>query len=113
MNKKEFANKVYDIVKDIPLGKVATYGLIAFISGYPQCSRMVGQALHHAPDVLNIPCHRVVNYHGRLAPGWTDQKRLLANEGVCLKENGCVDLKKYLWDFAPLDPFHGPNRSSL
>lgn len=83
---------------DIPWGNVATYGLIAFLCGYPRRSRMVGQALHHAPDFLNIPCHRVVNSQGRLAPGWTEQKQLLANEGIRFKENGCVDLKKYLWD---------------
>ena len=59
---------------------------------------MVGQALHHASDLFNIPCHRVVNFQGRLAPGWTEQKQLLTNEGIRFKENGCVDLKKYLWD---------------
>ena len=99
MNKKEFSGKVYEIVNDIPPGNVSTYGTIALLAGYPQCSRMVGQALHHAPDFFNIPCHRVVNHQGRLAPGWADQKHLLTKEGVHLKENGCVDLKKYLWNF--------------
>jgi len=97
LNRKEFSNIVYEIVKDIPFGNVATYGMIAFLSGYPRRSRMVGKALHHAPDFLNIPCHRVVNYQGRLTPGWTDQKQLLSNEGIHFKENGCVDLKKHLW----------------
>lgn len=101
MNRKEFSDKVYDIVREIPLGKVTTYGMIAFLLGYPRHSRMVGQALHHAPDYLNIPCHRVVNCQGRLTPGWTDQKQLLFNEGIHFKENGYVDLKTYLWDFAP------------
>ncbi|WP_368370996.1 MGMT family protein, partial [Ruminococcus sp. RTP21484sp1_RTP31023st1_H8_RTP31023_210422] len=45
-----------------------------------------------------FPCHRVVNHMGRLAPGWTEQEWLLKGEGVTLKENGCVDLKKYLWE---------------
>jgi methylated-DNA-protein-cysteine methyltransferase related protein len=98
LNRKEFSDKVYDIVRDIPLGNVTTYGMIALLLGYPQRSRMVGQALHHSPDNLNIPCHRVVNHQGRLTPGWTEQKQLLFNEGIQLKENGCVDLKKYLWD---------------
>lgn len=98
MERKEFANKVYEIVRNIPRGNVATYGLIAFLCGYPKRSRMVGQALHHVPDFLNIPCHRVVNAQGRLAPGWPEQKQRLANEGVCFKENGCVELKRYLWD---------------
>lgn len=102
MNNKEYANRVYEIVLDIPSGSVATYGMIAFLSGHPRRSRMVGRALHHAPDFLNIPCHRVVNCQGRCAPGWVDQKRLLANEGIRFKENGCVDLKKHLWNFASL-----------
>lgn len=97
MKRQEFFNKVYQIVMDIPPGSVATYGMIAFLSGKPQRSRMVGQALHYAPDAHNIPCHRVVNCQGRLTPGWAEQKQLLLNEGVQLKENGCVDLKSYLW----------------
>jgi len=100
LNRKEFSNKVYDIVGDIPFGKVATYGIIALLSGYPGRSRMVGQALHHASDFRNIPCHRVVNHRGRLAPGWADQKQLLSKEGVHFKENGCVNLNEHLWDFA-------------
>lgn len=97
MKQKEFLDKVYQIVLDIPPGSVATYGMIAFLSGNPQRSRMVGQALHHAPDFLNLPCHRVVNCQGRLAPGWADQKQLLTNEGIQFKGNGYVDLKIYLW----------------
>lgn len=49
MKQKEFFHKVYQIVIDIPPGRVATYGMIAFLTGQPQRSRMVGQALHHAP----------------------------------------------------------------
>lgn len=45
-----------------------------------------------------FPCYRVVNHMGRLAPGWAEQEWLLKGEGVTLKENGCVDLKKYLWE---------------
>jgi len=97
LKRKEFFDKVYQIVMDIPPGKVATYGMIALLSGEPQRSRMVGQALHHAPDSLYIPCHRVVNCQGRLTPGWAEQKQLLLNEGIILKDNGCVDLKKFLW----------------
>ena len=44
------------------------------------------------------PCHRVVNHAGRPAPGWREQEELLHEEGVELKRNGCVDLKKYQWD---------------
>lgn len=51
-----------------------------------------------AENYGKFPCHRVVNHMGRLAPGWTEQEWLLKGEGVTLKENGCVDLKKYLWE---------------
>lgn len=97
MKQKEFFHKVYQIVIDIPPGRVATYGMIAFLTGQPQRSRMVGQALHHAPASLHIPCHRVVNCQGRLTPGWADQRQLLLDEGIKLKENGCVDLRMHLW----------------
>jgi methylated-DNA-protein-cysteine methyltransferase-like protein len=98
MKKEEFFLSVYDIVKMIPRGKVTTYGTIALILGRPQCSRMVGQAMHYASFYTQAPCHRVVNSQGRLVPGWTEQRALLKKEGVRIKENGCVDLKIHLWD---------------
>jgi len=97
-NKDEFYALVYQIVQDIPVGKVATYGLIALLSGHPQRPRMVGQALHYAP--AGLPCHRVVNSQGRVAPCSPGFKELLTNEGVTLKDNGYVDLKKHLWRVA-------------
>jgi methylated-DNA-protein-cysteine methyltransferase related protein len=66
--------------------------------GQPQCSRMVGQAMHYASFFTEAPCHRVVNSKGRLAPHWIEQQALLKKEGVCIKENGCVDLKVHLWE---------------
>lgn len=93
----EFSQKVIAIVRQIPAGTVATYGQVAFLAGSPQCTRMVGQALHHAPDLPDLPCHRVVNSAGRLVPGWLDQRKLLEREGVVFKSNGCVDLNRCLW----------------
>ena len=93
----EFRQKVFTIVRRIPPGSVATYGQVAFLVGSPQCTRMVGQALHHAPDQPDLPCHRVVNAAGRLVPGWTGQRALLEQEGIHFKDNGCVDLKRCLW----------------
>ena len=75
-------------------GCVVTYGQIASLVGRPQCSRMVGQAMHNVPEDLHLPCHRVVNSRGRLVPGWTEQRSLLENEGVRFKANGFVDMKK-------------------
>ena len=97
MTRKEFYTRVYQIVKEIPRGKVATYGQIALMLGKPQCSRRVGQALHYAPDQADLPCHRVVNSKGGLVPHWVEQKDLLLKERVTFKNSGCVDLKKHLW----------------
>ena len=62
--------KIYTVVKRIPRGKVATYGQVAALAGNPHWSRVVGYALHVNPDPLNIPCYRVVNREGRLAPAF-------------------------------------------
>lgn len=94
-----FCQEVYEIVKAIPTGKVITYGGIAVLMGMPQCSRMVGRALKEVPVGLSIPCHRVVNVSGRLVPGWEEQKQLLSKEEVSFKQNGCVDLKRHLWNY--------------
>lgn len=67
---ESFRKEVYEVVSQIPVGKVSTYGGIALLLGAPQCSRMVGRALKEVPDELSIPCHRVVNSTGRLVPGW-------------------------------------------
>ena len=95
--KADFYTEVYNIVKEIPEGNVVTYGQLAKLARRPQCSRMVGQAMFNAPRELNLPCHRVVNSQGRLAPNWTEQRELLEKEGIAFKKNGCVDLKKHIW----------------
>lgn len=92
---------VYEKVKLIPRGKVATYGQIASLVGNPRLSRVVGYALHVNPEPGTIPCHRVVNRFGGLSPafafgGINMQEKLLNDEGVEV-EKGCVDLNKYGW----------------
>lgn len=99
MNRTTFLQDVYSVVAAIPEGCVVTYGQIASLVGRPQCSRMVGQAMHNVPEELHLPCHRVVNCRGRLVPGWTEQRVLLENEGVRFKTNGFVDMKKSQWEF--------------
>ncbi len=98
-----FYDKVYEKVKKIPEGKVATYGQIAILCNSPRASRAVGYALHFNPSPGVIPCHRVVNRHGNLAPafafgGKEVQKKLLENEGVIVGSDYTVDLGKYLWN---------------
>lgn len=97
MNRTEFASEVYNIVKEIPEGCVVTYGQIARLIGKPQCSRMVGQAMSHAPKELHLPCHRVVNSQGKLVPEWKEQQVLLEREGISFKRSGRVDLLKNVW----------------
>ena len=94
--------KIYEIVKKIPYGKVATYGQIAAMAGNPRWSRVVGYALHVNPNPKTIPCHRVVNRFGytssAFAFGGEDvQRKLLENEGVGFLDDGRVNMKKYLW----------------
>lgn len=97
-----FCREVYSVVSLIPKGRVTTYGEIAALIGKPQCSRMVGKALKQVPDELNLPCHRVVNAQGRLTPGWEEQAVLLQSEGVCVKQNGCVDITRFRWNYRPV-----------
>lgn len=97
-----FYNLVYNEVKKIPKGKVATYGQIAILCGSPRASRAVGYALHFNPQPGVIPCHRVVNRFGKLAPsfafgGKEVQKVLLEKESVTVNDDFSVDLTKYQW----------------
>ena len=116
MKAPTFSEQVYAAVQKIPFGRVATYGQIAAMVGSPNASRAVGNALHKNPrefpdcttkeqsDELvkqgYIPCHRVVNSQGRLAPNFAfdgpmEQKMRLMMENVAVDENFKVDLKKY------------------
>lgn len=100
--KNGFFAKVYEIVKLIPKGKVATYGQIARLAGNPRMSRQVGWALHVNPEPYVVPCHRVVNRAGRLAPafafgGEEVQKQLLLEENVEFAGEYVVDMDKCQW----------------
>lgn len=97
-----FFKKVYQLVCLIPKGSVASYGQIACLLGTPKSSRAVGYALHQNPQQGVIPCHRVVNKQGRLAPsfafgGMDVQRQLLEDEGVVVSEVGFVDMDIYGW----------------
>ena len=93
----DFAYAVLSAVTEIPEGKVATYGQIARLIGYPKNARLVARVLSHADYYGDYPCHRVVNASGRLAPGWAAQATLLQAEGVALIDATHVSLKLYLW----------------
>lgn len=88
---------IYEIlsaVEEIPAGKVASYGQIARMIGRDKNARLVGRVLSMAEFYGSYPCHRVVNHAGRTAPGWRGQRRLLEEEGVVFKANGCVDMAR-------------------
>lgn len=89
--------EILSVVEEIPEGCVATYGQIAKLIGRDKNSRLVGKVLGMSQYYGNYPCHRVVNHAGRLAPGWTEQQFLLENEGVTLKNENHVDLKRFQW----------------
>ena len=92
--------RIYEVVKGIPKGRVATYGQVALLAGNPHWARVVGHALHNNPAPGIIPCHRVVNREGKVAEafvfgGENAQKALLENEGIVFEKDGRIDLKKY------------------
>lgn len=96
---KNYREKVYEIVRKVPKGKVTTYGAIG--KKLHMSPRTVGTALHLNPYEGDVPCHRVVNREGRIAPGFAFggigmQKKLLENEGMKFVDNTHVDLAKYL-----------------
>lgn len=92
--------RVYQLVAQIPKGKVATYGQLALLAGSPRASRIVGAAMYRAP--AGLPCHRVLYRDGTLCcdqafGGKEIQRQLLEAEGVPFLPDGRVDLKRCLW----------------
>ena len=95
-----FSERIYEVVKLIPCGRVMSYGQVARLAGNPRGARAVGFALHRNPQPGVIPCHRVVFRDGSLAPGFVfggpdEQRRLLEAEGVGFTEDGRVDMEKF------------------
>ena len=102
MKEKTVFERIYEQVKRIPKGRVATYGQIALYAGNPRWARVVGYALHVNPDPDSIPCYRVVNREGRVSEafafgGENMQIQMLRQEGVEVSDEGIVDLENYLW----------------
>ena len=92
----------YDVVQQVPEGRVATYGQIASLAGLPRHARQVGYALHALEDEA-VPWHRVINAAGevsaRSTPGFEGRQRaLLETEGVVFSGAGRVDLSRFRWE---------------
>lgn len=102
LEKSNTFTRIYEVVRRIPRGKVATYGQIAMLAGNPHWSQVVGYALHVNPDPEGIPCYRVVNRFGEVSSafafgGDNEQRHLLKADGVAFLPDGRVDLKHFLW----------------
>ncbi len=96
-SQKKAQDKVWQIVNQIPKGKVATYGQIATLAGMPAHSRLVGRILSQLPPGTKLPWHRVINSQGKITnPGRRKQIERLQKEGVS-PINGKVSLSRYQW----------------
>ena len=98
---KNSYEKIYDVVRQIPKGCVATYGQVAALAGNKRWARVVGYALHVNPDPDGIPCYRVVNREGKLSSafafgGINQQEVLLKEDGIEVVD-GKVNLEQYQW----------------
>lgn len=101
MREKNSYELIYDVVRQIPAGKVASYGQVAELAGNRRWARVVGYALHAIPPESGIPWHRVVKKDGEVfggaeSSGGKRQIKLLKQEGVGFRD-GCVDMKQYQW----------------
>lgn len=97
---ESFPKKIYRLVRQIPAGKVATFGQLAAMAGSPRAARIVGAAMYRAP--AGLPCHRVLYADGTLCcdqafGGKHIQRGMLEEEGVTFLPDGRVDLKRHLW----------------
>src|SRR6188508_2023501 len=98
-----FFERVYNVVKQIPYGKVTSYGAIAKVLGSARSARMVGWAMNAAHNLEDVPAHRVVNRKGLLTgkhhfDGTNLMQQLLESEGIKVKENKIVNFDKYFWN---------------
>tara|TARA_B100000768_G_C11144825_1_gene317712 strand:+ start:414 stop:752 length:339 start_codon:yes stop_codon:yes gene_type:complete len=98
-----FFERVYEVVRKIPYGRVSSYGLIARYLGSPQSARMVGWAMNASHNTQNVPAHRVVNRLGLLTgkyhfEGTNLMQQLLENEGIKIEDNKIINFDQFLWD---------------
>lgn len=103
MKEENFFQRVYQVARQIPYGKVTSYGAIARFLGATGSARMVGWAMNASHNMEDIPAHRVVNRKGLLSgkhhfEGTNLMQQLLENEGIKVEENQIIDFEKYFWD---------------
>lgn len=98
-----FFEKVYEVARQIPQGRVTSYGAIARYLGAARSARMVGWAMNGAGGMEDVPAHRVVNRKGLLTgkfhfEGMNLMQQLLENEGIRVENNQVVNFEKHFWD---------------
>ncbi len=96
-----FTSTVKALIKQIPEGKVCTYGFLAGLAGNPKGARQVARILHSCSEQDALPWHRVVNRHGKISlrpgDGYEIQRRLLETEGIAFDQKGAICLDGFLW----------------
>ncbi|WP_459926430.1 MGMT family protein [Flavobacterium covae] len=102
-NNENFFERVYEIVRQIPYGKVTSYGAIAKALGASRSARMVGWAMNACHSMNDVPAHRVVNRNGVLTgkhhfDGSNLMQQLLENEGIKIVDNQIINFKKHFWE---------------
>ncbi|MCW1146661.1 MGMT family protein [Flavobacterium lacisediminis] len=102
-NNDNFFERVYEIVRQIPEGKVTSYGAIAKVLGAARSARMVGWAMNASHNIEDVPAHRVVNRIGMLSgkhhfDGTNLMQQLLENEGIKVVDNQIVDFESHFWN---------------
>ncbi|TDS54624.1 MGMT family protein [Myroides indicus] len=110
-NEDSFFDKVYQVVRQIPYGRVTTYGAIAKAIGAARSARMVGYAMNASHNDKNVPAHRVVNRKGLLSGkhhfgGTNLMQQLLQSEGVVVIDNQVQDFESLLWIPPVLNDFN-------
>lgn len=103
MEETNFFERVYAVVRQIPYGKVTSYGAIAKALGTARSARMVGWAMNASHHIKDVPAHRVVNRKGLLTgkfhfDGTNVMQQLLESEGIVVKNNQIVDFEAHFWE---------------
>ncbi|MDD1781381.1 MGMT family protein [Enterovibrio sp. ZSDZ35] len=99
-----FDLQIYAVLAQIPQGKVTTYGDVAKMAGYPRHARHVGKLLGALPKDSRLPWFRVVNAKGMISltgARFTVQREKLLDDGIEVKENGTISLRRFRWDGEP------------
>lgn len=103
MAEQDFFQRVYDVVRQVPAGRVTSYGAIARYLGAARSSRAVGYAMNASHGLDDVPAQRVVNRNGLLTgkhhfQGTNLMQQLLESEGIVVKDNQVQDFKRVFWD---------------